>query len=128
MTILLDASALLAMLNEEAGGDRVAAVIADAQMSVINLAEVTSHYIHLGMPSQDVDAMLNPLPMTLVPVDGGLARAAGHLRSVTAQAGLSLGDRFCLALAAQEGWTAWTADRQWASVAKAAHVEIMLIR
>ena len=37
MTILLDASALLAMLNDEAGGDRVAAVIADAQMSVINL-------------------------------------------------------------------------------------------
>lgn len=128
MSILLDTSALLAMLNSEPGGDRVAAAIADASMSVINLAEVASYFVHLGMPPREVDAMLNPLPMRLVPADAALALAAGHLRGVTAQAGLSLGDRFCLALAAREGWQAWTADRQWAQVADAVGVEIMLIR
>lgn len=128
MTILLDTSALLAMLNDEPGGDRVTTIIADACMSVINLAEVASYFVHLGMPPRDVDAMLLSLPITLVPVDAALALAAGHLRGVTARVGLSLGDRFCLALAAREGLPAWTADRQWAQVADAVGVEIMLIR
>jgi PIN domain nuclease of toxin-antitoxin system len=128
VTILLDTSALLAMLNGEPGGDRVTTIIADACMSVINLAEVASYFVHLGMPPRDVDAMLLSLPITLVPADAALALAAGHLRGVTARAGLSLGDRFCLALAAREGLPAWTADRQWAQVADAVGVEIMLIR
>jgi PIN domain nuclease of toxin-antitoxin system len=50
------------------------------------------------------------------------------LRAATAEAGLSLGDRFCLALALREGLPAWTADRQWRTVAEAIGVEIVLIR
>lgn len=129
MTVpVLDASALIAMLKAEPGGDQVAGAIAGARMGVFNLAEVISHFANLGMPADAIDAMLAPLPITLVPADSALARTAGHLRTLTASAGLSLGDRFCLALARQEGRPAWTADRAWANVAEDVGVEIVLIR
>lgn len=75
-------------------------------MSVVNMAEVASHYHKLGMPDEDA-AMLHPLPVTLVPADAELAWEAGRLRALTAEAGLSLGDRFCLTLAKREGLPAW---------------------
>ena len=126
--LVLDASALLAMLNEEPGGARVADVIASARISAVNYAEVISHYIRVGMPKHDVDAMLDPLPMEIVPVDKALAQLAGRLREVTADAGLSLGDRFCMALAIRDGAPAWTADKIWRTVADAVKVDVVVIR
>lgn len=126
--VILDASALLAMLNDEPGGPKVAGVIDAARISTVNYAEVVSHYIRLGMPERDVAAMLDPLPMTIVPADKALAQLAGRLRSVTAEAGLSLGDRFCLALAIRDGLPAWTADKAWRTVADAARAEVVIIR
>lgn len=127
-TIVLDASALLAMLRDEPGGDKVADVLIDSRMCVVNLAEVTSHFVHNDMPSHEVDAMLHPLPVTLVEADAELARVAGHLRAATSKAGLSLGDRFCLALAKRDGLSAWTADRQWALIAEKVGVDVVVIR
>lgn len=127
-SIVLDASALLAMLRDEPGGDKVADVLIGSQICVVNLAEVTSHFVHNEMPPDEVDAMLHPLPVTLVEADAELARVAGHLRAVTSKAGLSLGDRFCLALAIREKLPVWTADRQWASVAEKIGVTVVVIR
>ena len=127
-SIILDASALLAMLRDEPGGDKVAEALNGSRMCVVNLAEVTSHFVYNDMPPAEVDAMLHPLPIALVDADAGLARVAGHLRAVTSKAGLSLGDRFCLALALREGLPAWTADKQWASVAKEIGVNVEVIR
>jgi PIN domain nuclease of toxin-antitoxin system len=126
--IVLDASALLALLKDEPGGRKVAEVIAAARISVVNYAEVVSHFIQAGMAPVEIDAMLRPLPMTLVPADTATASLAGHLRGVTTQAGLSLGDRFCLALALCEGAPAWTADRQWRTVSEAVGAQIVIIR
>lgn len=126
--IVLDASALLAMIREEPGGEAVAAAIGRARMCTVNLAEVVSYLIHAGMPSNQINAMLTPLPMVVVNADVELAWMAGRLRNTTAEAGLSLGDRFCLALAAREGLPAWTADRVWRSVSDRVGAEIVLIR
>ncbi|WP_257551771.1 type II toxin-antitoxin system VapC family toxin [Sphingopyxis sp. DBS4] len=126
--VVLDASALLAMLQDEPGGAKVAGVIASSRISAINYAEVVSHYIRLGMPEREVDAMLDPLPMTIVPADKALGQLAGRLRAVTAEAGLSLGDRFCLALARRDGLPAWTADTAWKNIADAAKVGVVLVR
>lgn len=101
--VVLDASALIAMLKGEKGADKVANAIAEARVSAVNYAEVVTHFVHAGMPEREVDAMLDPLPMTIVPVDKALAQMAGRLRAVTADLGLSLGDRFCLALARRDG-------------------------
>lgn len=126
--VILDASALLAMLKGERGADKVAGAIADARISAVNYAEVVSHFIHAGMPEREIDAMLDPLPMTVVPIDKALADSAGRLRAITARAGLSLGDRFCLALARRDGLPAWTSDQAWNSIVDAAGVEIVAIR
>ena len=127
-SIVLDASALLAMLRDEPGGDKVASALIGSRMCVMNLAEVVSHFVHNGMPPDQVDAMLRPLPITWVEADAELAKIAGHLRAVTSEAGLSLGDRFCLALAIRDGLPAWTADRQWASIAETIGAKVKIIR
>ena len=127
-TVVLDASALLALLRGEAGAKKVEGALTDACMSVVNMAEVASHYHKLGMPDEEVAAMLRPLPITLVSADAELAWEAGRLRSVTVEAELSLGDRFCLAFAKREGLPAWTADRKWKEVAEAAGVKVLIIR
>lgn len=126
--VVLDASALIAMLRDEPGADKVVDILASARMSVVNYAEVVSHFVHAGMPERDVDAMLDPLPIEFVPMDKDLARRAGRLRAVTSEAGLSLGDRSCLALAAQDGLPAWTADRNWRAIAEVVGVQIAVIR
>ena len=126
--VVLDASALLALLNDEPGATKVAEVLGEARMSSVNLAEVVSHFIHAGMPAAEVDAMLHPLPVEIVAADQGLAHIAGRLRAVTASAGLSLGDRFCMALAKRDGLPAMTADKQWRTVAEAVGTKIQLIR
>ena len=126
--VVLDASALLALLNNEPGAAKVAEALAEARMSSVNLAEVVSHFIHAGMPAAEVDDMLNPLPVAIVAADQGLAHIAGRLRAGTAAAGLSLGDRFCWALAKRDGLPAMTADKQWRTIADEAGVNIAVIR
>lgn len=128
MNVVLDASALIAMLKGERGATKVAGAIAGARVSSVNYAEVVAHFVHAGMPEREVDAMLDPLPMTIVPADRTLAQLAGRLRGVTAEAGLSLGDRFCLALARRDGLPAWTSDHDWKKVADAAQVKVVAIR
>ncbi|HEY1216425.1 MAG TPA: type II toxin-antitoxin system VapC family toxin [Bryobacteraceae bacterium] len=125
---VLDASALIAMLRQERGATKVADAIADARMSVFNYAEVVSYFIHAGMDQYDIDAMLDPLPVELIPADKDLARLAGHLRRPTVSAGLSLGDRFCLALAKLNGLPAWTADQEWQRIAGMVGVDVVTIR
>jgi len=126
--VVLDASALLALLNGEPGAAGVAEALIEARMCAVNLAEVASHYVHVGMPVADVHAMLHPLPIEIVAADESLALAAGGLRAVTASAGLSLGDRFCLALAKRDDLPAMTADRQWRVIAEVAEVDVVVIR
>lgn len=126
--VILDASALLALLRGEAGGKKVEGVLGDARMSVVNMAEVASHYSKLGMPDDMVTAMLRPLPIKLIDADAGLCWEAGRLRGLTVEAGLSLGDRFCLALAKREKLPVWTADRKWRDIADAAGAKVVAIR
>ena len=126
--VILDASAVLALLRGEAGGKKVEGVLGDARMSVVNMAEVASHYSKLSMPDDMVMAMLRPLPIKLIDADAGLCWEAGRLRGLTVEAGLSLGDRFCLALAKREKLPAWTADRKWRDIADAVGVKVVAIR
>lgn len=127
-SFVLDASALIAMLKGERGAAKVAAEIASARMTAVNYAEVVSHFIFAGVPELQVDAMLDPLPIEIVPVDKDLAKVAGKLRSITAAAGLSLGDRFCLALAKRDEMPAWTADKIWKQIAGEAGAKVVVIR
>ena len=128
MTIVLDASALLAALLDEPGRDRVDAVISGAMMTTVNLAEVVGHFARLGAARPEIDALLAGLPITYMEPDAALAIEVGLMRPTTDQAGLSLGDRMCLALAKRAGATALTADRAWNKIAARLGVDVELIR
>ena len=126
--VVLDASAILALLKGERGASKVAGVIADATVCAVNQAEAISHFVYLGAPLEDIRAMLGALPCIVVPADDALAWEAGGLRSVTTSAGLSLGDRFCLALANRLGAPAYPADNVWKDIAGDAGVKVAIIR
>lgn len=126
--VILDASAVLALLRNEPGAKKVAGALDGSRMSLVNHAEVASYYAKAGSDRSAIDEMLRALPIELVAVDHDLAMAAGMLRAITAEAGLSLGDRFCLALAARDGLPALTADRAWKDVAQACGAKVTVIR
>lgn len=126
--VVLDASAILALLKGERGASKVAGVIADASVCAVNQAEVISHFVQLGAPLEDIRAMLGALPYTVIAADDALAWEAGSLRAVTASAGLSLGDRCCLALAKRLGVAAYTADKAWREIAGEVAAKVVVIR
>lgn len=128
MSVVLDASALIALIKGERGAAKVASVIAGARISSLNYAEVVGHFVHAGMPAHEIDAMLDPLPMIVVPVDKALARLAGRLRSITTEAGPSFGDRVCLALAQRDGLPMWTGDHTWREIVDATSVKVVMVR
>lgn len=125
---VLDASALLALLTEEPGADRVAAVIESSVIGSVNLAEVVTFYARRGASSDDVRAILRKTPIVTVEADADLARDAGMLAAISVKGGLSLGDRFCLALAKRLNCPALTTDRIWTTIADRAEVTVELIR
>lgn len=127
-SVVLDTSALLAMLLGEPGGVRVQKVIADAAMSTISLGETVGLLTRQGFDLPAIRRLLDALPFDRVPFDEDQAYSAGLLLPLTRPAGLSLGDRACLALAAKLGVPAMTADRAWSSVATAVGVDVQLIR
>lgn len=126
--IVLDASALLALTRREQGADKVAAILADSVMSTVTLSEAVGYYARSGASEAEIRALLDVLRIERVPFDEGLAYIAGLLLPKTRPAGLSFGDRACLALALRMGAKALTADRAWSRVATDVGVEIELIR
>lgn len=114
--VVLDASAVLALLLKESGHEQVDRIIAGALISVVNESEVVSRLMALGEGEGKVIGVVNALPYRVVELDRHLARRAGVLREVTRSQGLSLADRCCLALAEREGLPALTADRCWAEL------------
>ena len=127
-SIVLDASALLALLRGESGAERVGAVLSDSAMSAANLAEVVGYLARNGADEAGVRQVLAPLPVAWVSFDDALAYDAGMLVAATKSAGLSFGDRACLALARRLHLPAMTADRAWSSIASTVGVTVDLIR
>jgi ribonuclease VapC len=126
--VVLDASALLALLRNERGAATVAGHLDGALVSSVNLAEVVGHYAKLGADRADVQSMLSPLPIEVVPVNEDLAYEAGMMRPAGETSGLSLGDRICLSLAKQRNARALTADQAWKTIADQLGVEVELVR
>jgi ribonuclease VapC len=124
---VLDASALLAVLNQEEGSERVAEMIASgAMISAVNLSEVIAKLSLFSMPESLVREALDPLGLEVVPFDVDSAYGAALLLGLTKATGLSLGDRACLALAARAKLLAVTADRAWSQLQL--DVRVCLIR
>lgn len=128
MTVVLDASALLAVFNDEPGSDRVVDVLDDAVINVVNLAEVAAALTAKGKSESQARAAIRTLGCTVLEADHELGLDAGFLRKLTKASGLSLGDRFCLAQGRRLSAPVMTADREWTKVADACEVTVQLIR
>lgn len=110
---VLDASALLAMLQDEPGGDIVQELLETAAISSVNWSEVIQKALERQMEIEGLRHDLEALGLEILPFTAVLAETTARLRSATRKAGLSLGDRACLALAAVLGLPAVTTDRIW---------------
>jgi ribonuclease VapC len=126
--VVLDASAVLALMDGEPGDDAVAAVLPGARLSAVNLAEVVSKLAERGMPAEQAHADALSLGIDVVAFDGDLAHDAGALRPLTRAAGFSLGDRSCLALARSHRAAVLTTDVRWEGMANAIGVKVQNIR
>ena len=114
--VVLDASAILALLRDEPGGDTVAAHIGRAAVSAVNLQEVVKEMLREGATLEAARPVLDELGLALHPHDEAAAYAAAALYPATRQHGRGLGDRSCMALGLALGLPVLTADREWKSV------------
>jgi PIN domain nuclease of toxin-antitoxin system len=110
---VLDASAVICLIRNEPGAGVVIAALPESCISAVNLSEVVAKMCELGMDEALIATVLDPLKLRVSPFDASQAHASGMLRPLTRALGLSLGDRACLALAANLGATALTTDRAW---------------
>lgn len=112
---VLDASAVLALLNGEPGHQRVQVCLEAGSccISAVNMSEVLSRLLDWGMPRPQAEDVFAALELAVYPLDETLSRECAALRPATRALGLSLGDRACLALAGRLGAPALTADRPW---------------
>ena len=124
---VLDASALLALLNDEPGADVVAAALDDSGTVIgsVNYCEVVGKLAQYGMPDNAIRQVLGQIGLSVHDFDEALALQAGLLRPSTMKQGLSLGDRCCLALAQMLALPALTADKAWADVKIGAPVKLI---
>ncbi len=123
--IVIDSSALLALLFFERGCERVAELVPRSCMSTVNLAEVLGRLARDGRALDQVLDLLDEMGIAWVDFDRELAVAAATLLLPTAPWGLSLGDRACLALARRRNLPAVTADRAWAKLDLGIRIEVV---
>jgi len=118
--VVLDASAVVAFLYREQGGDAVEALLLDeaceVRMSAVNLCEAATVLAADGMGPDEIRENLELFEEHAESFTAAMAMRAGEMSATTKTAGLSLGDRACLTLAEGAGAVAWTADRAWKKV------------
>jgi ribonuclease VapC len=122
--VVLDASALLALLQEEQGADEVEGLLDGASMACVNLSEVIQKAEQHGVETEGLEYDLEALGIEFR--DFGVAMARPTAELWVAGKGLSLGDRACLALAKVIDATAITADSRW--VIDGLGVDVRVIR
>jgi len=131
-TSVLDASALLAFLQDEPGADAVdAALFAGAAISAVNWAETLTKLVDFGHSVGEAELRMAATgvvhdALVVLPFDRDLARETAALRTTTRAVGLSVGDRACLALARRLALPVLTTDRAWRALRVG--VEIRVVR
>jgi ribonuclease VapC len=130
MIHVLDASALLAVSKGEKGADFVIELIntQDCVISSVNMAEVATRLLDMGLPAQELARAVARFGIDAIDFNTEQALACAALRPLTKSAGLSLGDRACLALAKLMQGCTVTGDRAWSDVGYAVGVQVLMIR
>ncbi|MFZ0847225.1 MAG: type II toxin-antitoxin system VapC family toxin [Pseudolabrys sp.] len=112
--VVLDSSAVLAIINGEPGAERVIELLDGALLSAVNHAEIMTKLAERGIGRDVARSTVLNIGVQIIEFGIDLADRTGELRRQTRRLGLSLADRACLALAEREGVPAVTADKKWA--------------
>jgi ribonuclease VapC len=123
---VFDASAVLALLFAEPGAEVAGRYLRDGIISAANLAEVLAKLVDQGLPLPEAIRAVAMLGLEVAPLTEAQGQRSAEFRPASRVLGLSLGDRACLALAAERGLPALTADRAWARLDGT--VEVVVIR
>lgn len=124
--VVLDASALLALINQETGSEKVADLLPNAVMSTVNISETAAILRKIGLDADQTNGLISNLIFEKIPFDEAQAYMAANLRQSTQRFGLSLGDRACLSLGALYKYPVVTTDKIWKKITS--DIEVILIR
>ncbi len=114
--LVLDTSALLALLFAEKGADTVQARGQAGLVSAVSFSEAIAKSLDRNVPFETIKHALNGLRLTIVPFDEARALAAASFRPATRPHDFSFADRACLATAALASTAVLTADQDWTKV------------
>lgn len=123
---VLDASALLALVQNEKGAAVVIEHLASSVICSVNYSETISKLLRHNVPFSDAKNIVMDLAIPVIDFDGEMADESAKFKEQTRSNGLSLGDCACLALAKVYGYDVITADAIWKKANSG--VNIVLIR
>jgi PIN domain nuclease of toxin-antitoxin system len=124
--IVLDASAILAVINGEPGAEKLTPnLLGRAVGSAVNLAEVQTKLVTRGWTSEEAWEDATSPVREILPFNDEQAKMAGDLAARTRPLGLSLGDRACLALGIALKAPVYTADGTWKKVKIGVRVHVI---
>jgi ribonuclease VapC len=124
--VVVDASAILAVIKQEHGAELVANSARGARISALNFYEIAAWLSERGSTSEDIENVIGPFDLTVEAFNRPRAMAAALLAAKTKRRNISPADRACLALALELGMPAMTGDRAWRDLDIG--VEIQLFR
>lgn len=110
------------MLRREPGGRKILPLLSELVISAVNLSEVLERQAP-DMAPVDLAEELTALGIEIVAATQAQAVVAAELKAIKVKGGLSLGDRFCLALGRERGAKVVTADRAWVGLPHGVEVE-----
>lgn len=122
---VLDSTAILAVLFNEPGSEAVLPLLDGALVSAVNLAEVYSSLLRRGAKAEFTWRRVLELGCVTVAFDEEQARLAGEWADRMRRAGLSAGDRACLALAIERKAMVYTTNRSWKNLEVGIEVEVI---
>jgi PIN domain nuclease of toxin-antitoxin system len=124
VTSVVDASVVLAWLQDEAGSDAAEPHLMEGVIGAANWSEVLQKARQHGAPAELVARLLASFGLAVAEVTAEDAERAAKLWQPGSV--LSLADRLCLALGRRRGVPVVTADAAWSSVPGAP--QVVLIR
>lgn len=125
--VILDASALLALIQEETGAEIIKPLLKFSVISVVNVTETLSVLQRTNISPEEGLTLITDIITTIVPFDLEQAEQVAKLHPLVQPQGLSLADRACIALGIKLQIPIYTADRIWSDL-QIDNANIKLIR